>query len=114
MDPIEIGELFGHDVFDATSGHLPFWMMARLAEKYRQLYSFSIPSTEDAIEIPTGSGETIGCLRMAFPTVSFIPVWDSTQPNLEYHPPCDTARVLYNEREGYNRPKETAEGKEHR
>jgi hypothetical protein len=49
--------------FDATSGHLPIFLMARIAGRIRAGNRFEDFGTE----IPTGSGETIVVLSMAFP-----------------------------------------------
>lgn len=59
-------------VFDATSGHLPMFLMQRISE---QLYKNYNPPAQGS-EIATGSGETYCCLKMAFPFVSIIPVYN--------------------------------------
>lgn len=47
--------------FDATSGHLPLWLMQRVADRFR--YYFNKNPTEIPDEgywrVPTGSGETL-------------------------------------------------------
>ena len=61
------------DLFDATSGHLPLWMMARIAESY---YKFIGHLPSNKYLIPTGSGETIICLRLAYPNIEFNPIYN--------------------------------------
>lgn len=78
----EISRLFPL-LFDATSGHLPVFLMQRIADRLRAELTFT-PDTE--YEIPSGSGETIVCLKMAFPQVDFTPVYDNNIPATEYSP----------------------------
>lgn len=49
--------------FDATSGHLPYECMLWIAQEYKK-YLGDIPQT---IYLPTGSGETLVCLKLAYP-----------------------------------------------
>lgn len=60
FEPSEIARLFP-DAFDATSGHLPIECMLEVAEEFRAV---DVP---DGAFIPTGSGETLVCLKMAHP-----------------------------------------------
>jgi hypothetical protein len=59
--------------FDATSGHLPLFLMQRIGDHFRahlgQLH-------EACYEVPTGSGETILCLRFAYPDRRFVAVYN--------------------------------------
>lgn len=57
--------------FDATSGHLPVPLMVRIAFQLRLLLIETIDRNTVYI-VPTGSGETITCLRWAFPDVKFV------------------------------------------
>jgi hypothetical protein len=59
------------DLFDATSGHLPAWLMLKIATAFREY----LGNIEGGI-VPTGSGETITCLRWAFPEKKFTPIYD--------------------------------------
>jgi len=78
-----------HDLFDATSGHLPAYLMARIAEAYRA----HLGALSDTIyDVPTGSGETIICLRWAYPGTNFRPVVDDT-PATARHPQAPLLRV---------------------
>ena len=62
---------FGY--FDATSGHLPLWLMVRIAESFR-LYLGELNNKR--YYVPTGSGETIICLKIAYPNKDFIAVYN--------------------------------------
>lgn len=76
-------------LFDATSGHLAFPLMAEISDEFngiargadgRICYAWEkdnkFPSFEagKTYGVPTGSGETIICLKMALPSVDFEPV----------------------------------------
>lgn len=68
------------DLFDATSGHLPMPVMRRVATEYFRALSKRL--TEGHYLVPTGSGETIICLRMVFPGKKFTAlynVWQGTE-----------------------------------
>jgi hypothetical protein len=74
--PSEIQRVFPTR-FDATSGHLPVWLLIRLARTlYEQLGHLDAP----AYEVPTGSGETVTCLRWAYPDVVFHAAYDNRNP----------------------------------
>lgn len=68
--PAEIHAAFPR-LFDATSGHLPAWMMYQIGQQFK-IYLGSNPDPD----IPTGSGETILCLRWAYPEIKFNPVYN--------------------------------------
>lgn len=55
--------------FDATSGHLPLWLMVRIAGAFKA-YLGRLPKR--IYHVPTGSGETIACLKIAYPKKRFI------------------------------------------
>jgi len=80
------------DHFDATPGHLPAYLMVRLARHYRAALDareeWRDALAEVPVEVPTGSGETIVCLRWAYPDRSFKPVYgvDGLERATEYHP----------------------------
>ncbi len=59
--------------FDATSGHLPMPLMVRLARAYRE---FLGDLREAEYRVPTGSGETIICLLLAYPHITFRAVYE--------------------------------------
>jgi len=60
------------DWFDGTSGHLPLFLMHRIAEDFKRFLG-NLPDI--CYEVPTGSGETITCLRFVYPEVYFRPVY---------------------------------------
>lgn len=69
-----IGEVkqYFPDYFDATSGHLPADCMRMVADAYKD-YLKRIPSE---IYLPTGSGETLVCLKLAFPYTKITAVYN--------------------------------------
>lgn len=66
--PSEISALF--NAFDATSGHLPIECMLEVAAEFRGV---DVP---DGAAIPTGSGETIVCLKLAHPEIKLHAVYN--------------------------------------
>lgn len=58
--------------FDATSGHLPMECLLMVAERFKT-YLQKIP---DHIYLPTGSGETLIELKLAFPNTEITAVYD--------------------------------------
>lgn len=76
--PGEIRRAWPH-LFDATSGHLPLHLMERIAH-HLGLYIDERGGldTNEAYDVPTGSGETIFCLRMQYPFVKFRAFQDGT------------------------------------
>lgn len=58
--------------FDATSGHLNMELMQLIAKEYKK-YLGELPQTN---YIPTGSGETLVCLKLAYPKKDFIAVYN--------------------------------------
>lgn len=70
--------------FDATSGNLPFEVMNLLAVAYRQ-YLGNID--EDIVYVPCGSGETLVCLKMAYPEKKFAAVYNLDKAT-EYNSGC--------------------------
>ncbi len=68
--PAEIHAAFP-DLFDATSGHLPMYLMIEIARELKSTLG-KLPEAE--YEVPTGSGETIACLRLAYPSITFTPI----------------------------------------
>jgi hypothetical protein len=69
------------DRFDATSGHLPLFLMQRLAERF---YYYLAPLDQGTVVVPSGSGETILCLKLAYPAVNFVAEYDNNKPWLRY------------------------------
>ncbi len=67
----EIARAWPH-LFDATSGHLSPPVMSAVADALREELGFLPPGIFD---IPTGSGETLVCLAMAYQDCRFRPVY---------------------------------------
>ncbi|MBP2291030.1 hypothetical protein [Azospirillum rugosum] len=67
----EIAKAWPH-LLDATSGHLPVPVMAAVATALRDDMG-ELPA--DTYDVPTGSGETLVCLAMAYPDSRFRPVY---------------------------------------
>lgn len=53
--------------FDATSGHLPLWLMVRIAAHFKAWFDQRGGLERGRYTVPTGSGETITCLLLAYP-----------------------------------------------
>ena len=69
----DVFEIAKFNLFDATSGHLPITLMVGIATMLRINPQLSFLEThQDAIELPSGSGETLVCLKMAFPHLKII------------------------------------------
>lgn len=58
--------------FDATSGHLPLFLMQRISNEYRAWFDDRGGLPSGNLVVPTGSGETIVCLQIAYPDRSFV------------------------------------------
>lgn len=78
----EIREIFPNH-FDATCGHLSIELMNKLSNMYRDYFK-SMLEDYDEIVVPTGSGETICCLALAFPDKKFIARYN-IDASTEYH-----------------------------
>lgn len=76
----EISYIF-NNYFDATCGHLPFELMNEISVKYKEVLG---ELKDDIIYVPTGSGETLICLKMAYPNKKFIAVYNISKAT-EYH-----------------------------
>ena len=74
--PDEIARVWP-DRFDATSGHLPLHLMVQLSEVLADVLG---PLTAGTYYVPTGSGETVLCLRWAYPATQFVAVYDDRNP----------------------------------
>lgn len=59
--------------FDATSGNLPAELMGDIARRYREHLQDTL---DDTVYVPTGSGETLVCLKMAYPDKHFVAVYN--------------------------------------
>jgi hypothetical protein len=61
--------------FDATSGHLPLFLMVSIAKAFREHLG---ELKEPQYTVASGSGETIICLQMAYPACTFVAVYDNS------------------------------------
>lgn len=64
------------EFFNATSGYLPLDLMAQIGEEFRK----KLGELESPVYVASGSGETIICLKLAYPTIDFIAVYDDSNP----------------------------------
>ncbi len=69
--------------FDATPGHLPLHLMVQIAAAYRR-HLGRLPDA--CYYVPTGSGETVICLQIAYPERVFVPVYRNRSPHTRYDP----------------------------
>lgn len=90
--PAEINKAWP-DLFDATSGHLPLPLMVEIAYGL-QAYIGALDPAIDYL-VPTGSGETIICLRLAYPEIKFIAVYDSSRPETTQDQQAPLNRAVY-------------------
>jgi hypothetical protein len=73
----DVFEIAKFNLFDATSGHLPFPLMVEIANMLRINEQLDFLTTcDDEIVLPTGSGETLVCLKMAFPNLEIIAAYN--------------------------------------
>jgi hypothetical protein len=77
------------DLLDATSGHLPVSLMNQIAESF-EAYLGDLPNE---VEVPTGSGETLVCLRLAYPGHRFVPVRNINKATT-YHPEAPLNKLV--------------------
>lgn len=64
--------------FDATSGHLPLWLMERIAQQFRVWFDenpHELPE-EGYWRVPTGSGETIFELELMSSAAEWVALYD--------------------------------------
>lgn len=62
--------------FDATPGHLPIYLMERIAAVMRADRRYQGVLGTGRYEVPSGSGETLLCLAMAYPQARLYPIFD--------------------------------------
>lgn len=75
VDPTHIAGMWP-GMFDATSGHLPVWMMERIGAAF----AVELGELPGKVVVPSGSGETLVCLALAYPDVRFVARYDMTEP----------------------------------
>lgn len=69
------------DRFDATSGHLPISLMQKIGVAFAQHLNGLL---DPIYEVPCGSGETLVCLKLAYPGIEFIAVYDNSEKATQY------------------------------
>ncbi|MBN1671175.1 MAG: hypothetical protein JXR37_09095 [Kiritimatiellae bacterium] len=69
----EIVKTWPH-LLDATSGHLAAPIMLRVAEAFKAHLGPLDPAV--TYVVPTGSGETLVCLKMAYPDIRFLALYN--------------------------------------
>lgn len=75
----------GH--FDATSGHLPGYLMRDLAVCFTTHLSRNDEFLDARqVEVPTGSGETLVALSWAWPEKQYVAAYDNERPETTYSP----------------------------
>lgn len=79
------------DRFDATSGHLPIPLMVEIAKSFR---AYLGELAAQKYTVPTGSGETAVCLKIAYPLIDFRPLDDSSKPETTCDPQAPLNLVL--------------------
>jgi len=77
------------DYFDATSGHLNMELINIIAEEYKK----QLKQLPNKVYLPTGSGETLLCLKIAFPTTKFIAVYNINKET-EYNPHAPLNNII--------------------
>lgn len=70
------------DLFDATSGHLAVPIMGDIAKAYKEHLGALKPGR---YSVPSGSGETVLCLGVAYPQLTFDPTYDNSKPETTRH-----------------------------
>jgi hypothetical protein len=70
------------DLFDATSGHLTAPLMWDIAKAYGA-HLGNLPVGR--YSVPSGSGETIVCLRLVYPLLKFEPAYDDSKMETTRH-----------------------------
>ena len=75
FEQAEINYLFP-DYFDATCGHLSMEVMLKLAHKYKQWIDDNYDELDDEYDIYCGSGETLVCLKLAYPNIAYNAVYN--------------------------------------
>ena len=58
------------DCFDATSGHLTVDLMQKIGDAYKDY----VGKLSGTVFVPTGSGETLCCLKFAYQDIDFVAV----------------------------------------
>jgi hypothetical protein len=73
------------DRFDATSGHLPLWLMQRIGTNMLSEVGLD---PQQVYGVPSGSGETLCCLALADPGLQLVAQYDDSAPETTYNSPA--------------------------
>lgn len=68
---LEIAETFSN-YFDATSGNLSMELMLQIGNAYKKY----LGELTSPVYVPSGSGETVLCLKLAYPEIDFVAVYN--------------------------------------
>jgi hypothetical protein len=84
------------DHFDATSGHLPVWMMRDIGQALAtRLVGAGVDLREhNQVAVPSGSGETLVCLATAYLNVSLVAEYDNALPETTYNQDAPLNRLV--------------------
>lgn len=80
--------------FDATSGQLPVDVMLEIAREFQKELADFFADAGTEYVIPTGSGETVLCLKLAFPDKKFIAQWRTDDASCQYEPSAPLASFV--------------------
>jgi hypothetical protein len=78
---------------DLTSGHLPIELVAELGQTYRDHLGAQVQAGE-TYTVPTGSGETLIALALAYPAAAFVAEYDARREATAYQPGAPLNRLV--------------------
>ena len=81
LKPAEVAAAFP-TMFDATSGHLSLALMLEIGDACRD--ELGVLPTGVDIVVPSGSGETVICLSLAYPECHFVAEYCNIEPATVY------------------------------
>lgn len=92
--PADIHNTFP-SLFDATSGHLQLPLLVQVAEEFAVYLGMQENfDPKGTYFVPTGSGETIIALHMAFPLAKLVAVYDNTHPETTRDPEAPLNKIV--------------------
>lgn len=86
--PCEIKKWFPN-CFDATSGHVPIDCLRMIADEFKN----RLGRLPDEINLPTGSGETLIALKLAFPATRITAVYNLNSAT-QYDEECELNKLV--------------------
>lgn len=84
----EIKQVFP-EYFDATSGHLDINLMYKIGLAYKDY----LGELDNIVYLPTGSGETLVCLKLVYPQTNFVAVYNLDEAT-EYSANCELNKLV--------------------